>query len=137
MTPAIAMLALLVTAAGTEAPTAPAAVPAVVPPKVVQAPPAVYPAGHHEAAEVDLRVLVDATGKVGDVQVIQSGGAPFDAAATAAVKRWLFEPAKLNGTPFEAHIRIPFVFKPPPEATAPAPAPDGGATSTATPTSTP
>jgi iron complex outermembrane receptor protein len=100
-------------------PTEAAPQPAVVPPRVLSAPSAVYPEGHHEAAEVDLRVLVDTTGQVAEVEVIQTAGAAFDDAARTAVLRWHFEPAKMSGVPFGARIRIPFIFVPPPE-------PDGG-----------
>jgi TonB family protein len=111
------------------APPAPAS-PQVVPPKVVAAPPAVYPPKHTEEVEVDLRVLIGTDGAVTQVEVLHSGGADFDAAAETAAKQWKFEPAKLNGTPFEARIRIPFVFKPPPPEPS-AGAPDGGVPSTA------
>jgi iron complex outermembrane recepter protein len=94
--------------------------PTVVPPKVLEAPSAVYPTGHHEDVEVDLRVLVDTTGQVAEVEVTQSAGADFDNAARTAVLRWHFEPAQMSGVPFAARIKIPFIFRAPPE-------PDGGA----------
>jgi TonB family protein len=97
--------------------------PKLVPPKVVAAPPAIYPEGRAEAAEVDLRVEIDTSGNVAKIEVQKSGGDIFDVAARAAVAQWKFEPAMLDGVPFAANIRIPFLFKPPPGAVA---APDGG-----------
>jgi TonB family protein len=103
----------------------------ITPPKPLQTPPAIYPAGHSEAARVVLRVTVNAQGAVEGVEVIESGGVDFDHAADEAVRRWSFAPALRDGQPFAARIRIPFVFQPPAVA---APA---STTPTATPTPTP
>jgi len=84
-----------------------------IPPRVLESPAAIYPAGHHDAARVTLRVLVGVDGTVSQVDVLESGGADFDAAADKAVHSWHFAPATRDGQPFSSRIRIPFVFEPP------------------------
>ncbi len=106
--------ALLVLLSQTEAPH-------ITPPRVLDAPQAEYPAGHQDAAEVDLRVLIGVAGDVTRVETQKSAGPDFDKAAEAAVTRWKFAPATMNGEPFEATLRVPFIFK-----TSTAPPPDGG-----------
>jgi TonB family protein len=59
---------------------------------------------------VVLLVTVGTDGAVRSVSVAQSAGQPLDAAAIAAVVRWRFEPARRDGQPFEARVRIPFRF---------------------------
>lgn len=64
-----------------------------------------------EEADVVLSLLVDATGKVVDVKVVESGGDDFDAAAIEAAKKLDFEPATVDGKPSPAKIprfRVPF-----------------------------
>jgi periplasmic protein TonB len=58
---------------------------------------------------VVLRVVIDADGAVGDVEVL-AGEEPFVAAALAAVKRWRYRPALIAGAPAAVHreIRLPF-----------------------------
>jgi iron complex outermembrane recepter protein len=95
----------------------------ILAPKVIDSPAAVYPAASIEKASVVTLVTVDASGQVTGAEVVESGGAAFDAAALEAVKRWKFQPATRDGAPIPARIRIPFRFEPPP----PPPAlPDGG-----------
>ena len=50
-------------------------------------------------ATVTLSLLVGADGKTSNVQVIRSDDASFEQPAVEAVKRWLFLPAQLKGTP--------------------------------------
>jgi iron complex outermembrane recepter protein len=98
----------------------------VLPPKTIDSPPAVYPAGSTEAATVVTLVTVSVDGKVQGAEVVESGGPAFDAAALEAVKRWTFQPALRDGSPIPARIRIPFRFEPPPPPLA-----DAGQPSTA------
>jgi TonB family protein len=84
--------------------------PAVVPPQVLVAPPANYPAGHTEAAKVLLRVTVSESGTVTGSEVLESGGPDFDAAAIGAVLHWKFSPALEDGKPKSVRIKIPFEF---------------------------
>jgi len=52
-----------------------------------------------DPASVTLSLLVGADGKPSNVQVIRSSNASFEQPAVEAVKRWMFLPAQLNGTP--------------------------------------
>ena len=89
-------------------------------PEVVTRVDATYPEAELAArreATVSLQITVDAAGAVGDVTLVESGGAPFDDAATAAIRQWRFKPARRGQTAVPSHIRIPFRFAlPPPTA---------------------
>lgn len=69
-----------------------------------------YPAGAERAGEqgtVLLQVLIDASGQVLNVNVIQSSGfSELDAAALKAVKQWHFAPLAAN-----AAVRVPIKFE--------------------------
>lgn len=115
----------------------------VVPPIVEHHHEAVYPPEELAARKhgaVVLLVSVDAEGHVTDVSVAQSGGKPFDDAATAAMRLWTFTAATRDGTPVASRIRVPFHFAPP-EAPAPpevlAPAIQGQVAPSAAPATTP
>jgi len=54
-----------------------------------------------------IEALVDATGKVRSVEVLQSAGELFDAAAITAVKASSLIPANTNGKPVPVLLRIP------------------------------
>jgi protein TonB len=59
-----------------------------------------------------LYVLVSDRGRVTDVVVKQSAGDPdLDQAATDAVRRWRFEPARRGDEPVEMWVQLPFEFK--------------------------
>ena len=62
---------------------------------------------------VQLRVLVDETGHVLDVQIEHSSGNhQLDTAAREHVlHRWLFQPAQRNGVPMRAWGIVPIVFR--------------------------
>ncbi|MCU0655715.1 MAG: TonB-dependent receptor [Polyangiaceae bacterium] len=60
-------------------------------------------------AVVLLRIAISATGTVDAVDVVESGGAAFDAAALAAARQFLFEPAELDGKP--APVRIAYRYE--------------------------
>ncbi len=58
-----------------------------------------------------LRVYVAADGQVTDVQVDTSAGHPdLDRAATDAVRRWRFEPARRGTEPIGTWVRLPVQF---------------------------
>jgi len=89
----------------------------VTPPALMERVDAVYPPDAlalGEGANVVLRVTIDEGGKVSGVEVTQSGGPRFDAAATGAVMQWTFTPAQRDGKPVKSRITIPFTFEPPP-----------------------
>jgi TonB family protein len=113
------ILAGAIAIAGTSSPAAaqtpPAAAPArvIVPPKLatfVQAdfPPSEIAAGR--GATVVLQIAIDATGKVVGVTVLGSAGPAFDAAATGAASRFVFEAATLNGKPIPVKITYRYQF---------------------------
>ncbi|MBS2013955.1 MAG: TonB-dependent receptor [Deltaproteobacteria bacterium] len=103
-------------------------------PKLVKFVEADYPPERKQAgieAAVVLTIEIAATGEVANVAVAQSAGADFDAAAIAAAKQLVFEPAEVDHKPAPAKItfRYQFVIKeepplpamPAPEATPEAP----------------
>lgn len=86
------------------------------PPKLVTFVEAPYPASERalgRAAAVVLQVAIGADGKVVDAVVSESAGAAFDAAAIAAVRGFVFEPAEIDGKPAPIRIlyRYEFVLK--------------------------
>jgi TonB family protein len=93
----------------------------------------------HLSGTVVVRFLVDMRGSVRDVQVVKSTTpGVFDGAVVTAVKRWLYQPALVNGKPVEAHLQLimrfsPDIYGPPPNpglaagAVAPAAHPAGHA----------
>ncbi|HSO40751.1 MAG TPA: energy transducer TonB, partial [Labilithrix sp.] len=78
-----------------------------------------------EAATVILTIEISATGVVTNVAVAESGGPDFDAAAVAAARQFVFEPAEVDDRPAPSKVtyRYAFVLKAPPEPAVPAPAP--------------
>ncbi len=84
----------------------------VVPPKLVRFVEAVFPPSElatEKGATVTLQIAIKETGEVAGVDVSASAGAAFDAAAIAAVKRFVFEPATVNGKP--APVRITYRYE--------------------------
>ncbi len=61
-------------------------------------------------ASVLLSIEIGADGKVGNVTVAQSGGADFDAAAVAAAKQFVFDPAEVDGKPAPVKIDYRYAF---------------------------
>jgi TonB family protein len=105
----------------TEAQHAPAAAPVVfghadqTPPRPLANLPPVYPeqavAARWQGVTL-LRVHVVADGAAADVEVLSSSGhAVLDAAAVRAVRTWRFEPARHNGRPVAAAVRLPVRFQ--------------------------
>lgn len=85
-------------------------------PKLVTFVEADYPESEKSAgktAAVVLQIGIGATGSVSDVAVLESAGPAFDAAAVDAAKRFVFEPAEVNGKPAPIRInyRYQFVLK--------------------------
>ena len=110
----------LSTAITTEPATATAETTPVAPPLVesveyVRAAPPVYPKESQRKREygtVVLLVLVDALGRPAQVEVERSSGfSRLDAAARAAVEKFLFRPYEVNGVAQPAQVRIPIEFE--------------------------
>ena len=71
-----------------------------------------------------LAIDVDPAGLVEAVRVEQGAGEPFDGAATAAAKKFLFEPGRLtSGEPVPVTVSFKMRLTPPPQAEAPPPPP--------------
>ena len=87
------------------------------PPELVEFVEAPYPEAELEnprAAQVVLAILIDAQGQVGEVQVLESAGEHFDAAAVDAVKRFRFTPAEIDNVPAPVKITYRYSFQEPP-----------------------
>ena len=112
---------------GVVAPPAWGQEPALQAPRLQRFVPSPYPpdaARQGLEAEVVLRIDVDATGAVTDVQVVESAGGGFDELAEAACRRFEFAPARRDGRPISARILYRYRFTlaepaPPPSQTAP------------------
>jgi TonB family protein len=63
-----------------------------------------------EKSTVKLELTIDATGKVVNAKVVETGGPEFDAAALEAAAKLEFEPATLDGKPTRAKIPYRFNF---------------------------
>lgn len=99
--------------------------PLVTPPKLVRFVEATYPEGEEgqpEEVAVELLLTIDKDGSVTEASVAKSGGEEFDAAALAAVRQFLFEPARQDWEPLASRVRYRYVF----ELKAPPLAPDQG-----------
>jgi protein TonB len=74
-----------------------------------------YPvAARYDGAEgrVLLRVRVDAEGRVQGIEIVATSGHPIlDRAATEAVRRWRFAPARAGGTTVPGEIDVPIQFR--------------------------
>ena len=83
------------------------------PPRLVRFVAAEYPKDKHDAgitARVLLSIEISEEGKVGEVEVVESGGPDFDAAAVAAARRFVFEPAESQGHPTPVKITYRYDF---------------------------
>lgn len=64
-----------------------------------------------EEGKVILRVFVEQSGQASRVEIQTSSGFPrLDGAASAAVSRWRFLPARRGEEPVAAWVRVPIVF---------------------------
>lgn len=87
------------------------------PPELIEFVEAPYPEAElssPRAAQVVLSIAIDAAGQVGEVQVVQSAGEHFDAAAIAAVKQFRFTPAEIDDVPSPVKITYRYSFDEPP-----------------------
>lgn len=111
---------LFLLAASLVATAAEPAAPAAAPKRKVQAPVAirtVAPVHPPElkkdfiGGEVVLECLVDATGEVGEIKVIEESHPGFAAAAEEALRQWEFQPGTIDGQTAPVRIRVPFDFR--------------------------
>jgi TonB family protein len=98
-------------------------------PELVHFEEAVFPpeaAAAGKTASVEMLVTIDEKGQVSDAQVVTPVGDGFDEAALAAVRRFQFTPAEVDGAPAPIQIQYVynFVLQPPKvEESAPPPPP--------------
>jgi vitamin B12 transporter len=97
------------------APVAPAApTPQLTPPVLIDAPSADYPEparAQRLEGSVLFELIIDEQGAVSAANVLEPAGQGFDEAATAAVLRFRFEPARRDGQPMRAKLRYRYDFK--------------------------
>jgi len=83
------------------------------PPRLVTFVPADYPPARKESGEeasVVLRLTIAADGTVADAAVETTAGPDFDAAAIAAAKQFVFEPAEIDGKPAAIRLLYKYAF---------------------------
>jgi TonB family protein len=83
------------------------------PPKLVKFVKAAYPAEKHDAgitASILLSIEIGADGQVGEVEVVKGASPDFDAAAVAAAKQFVFEPAEIDNQPAPVKITYRYDF---------------------------
>src|SRR5690606_11025289 len=104
------------------------------PPELLEAATPVYPQAAAAAgleAAVKVRITIDATGAVTDVQVVEPAGDGFDEAAVAAARQYRFRPAEWDGVPgpitveTTIHFELTEVEEPAPDPAAPPPGGEG------------
>lgn len=100
--------------------------PALTAPQPLTRVSASYPAEELESgrsADVLLSAAISAGGAISDIQVVKSGGAPFDREAQTALEKWTFAPARRGEQPIDSTVQVPFRFNARPPVKAPAPTP--------------
>jgi TonB family protein len=99
--------------AGIPAPAAPAAATSAI--RIVQTTAPVFPvsgeAGGARAGEVHFVINVDAGGNLADFLVAGYTHADFVAAASAALREWRYEPARVRGEPVGSRAEIAFHYE--------------------------
>lgn len=84
------------------------------PARVTHAPAPAYPGSamrRRESGEVLLHLQVGSNGRLRNVEILRSSGSrALDRAATQAVRRWRFEPARRNGAAVDGTLQIPIQF---------------------------
>jgi protein TonB len=83
-----------------------------LPPQIISTAEPSYPPNAVAGGTVILKVTINSSGVIGDVQVLQDAKG-FTRQAIETVRKWKFEPAKLNGKPVEASIPVAFSFSQP------------------------
>lgn len=83
--------------------------PSFEPPEVVSSAEPVYPVMAMGPGTVVFAVSINADGDIQDVKVVQNSEA-FQASALAAIKRWKFKPATLDGKPVPSVLPVAFSF---------------------------
>jgi TonB family protein len=68
----------------------------------------------NQSGEVILRVVVEANGTIGKIDVLAPGPMGMGEAAVEAVRKWVYRPARVNGQPVAVWkvIRVKFALRP-------------------------
>jgi len=64
-----------------------------------------------KTGRVILSVLIDKTGRVRSITVLESNGEEFDQAAIKAIMASSFIPARIDGNPVAVRLKLPITFK--------------------------
>lgn len=64
----------------------------------------------HVSGLVIVTIEVDAQGNVASAAIEKSSNSEFNQPAVAALKKWRFKPARQNGSPVTATVKIPVKF---------------------------
>jgi TonB family protein len=88
----------------------------LVPPRVVKETPPLYTKGAFDRGvegRVVLKVIIRKDGSMGPVRVHQSLDEELDEAAAEAVRKWQFDPARVNGEPINVltNIEVDFIIQ--------------------------
>jgi TonB family protein len=86
----------------------------VVPPVIVRQSFPNFPGRLVSAAAGTVEVVVDATGAVESVEMIDSAHPQYDKLAVAAARRWEYEPARVDGVPVKYVKRVQINLSPSP-----------------------
>ncbi len=81
-------------------------------PQAIQRVPPDYPPAardKHIEGTVLVQILVDRSGRVADTKIVKSVP-ELDGAAVAALKQWLFKPARSKGVPVAVWVAVPMKF---------------------------
>jgi protein TonB len=81
-------------------------------PQVVSTVEPAYPVNSVAGGTVVLKVTISSSGEITDVRVLQEAKG-FTHLAIEAVRKWKFQPAKLDGRPITASIPVSFSFSQP------------------------
>lgn len=98
----------------------------LTPPSLVERVEASYPEAAKQRgveAKVALRLSIDESGAVTDVELLEPAGEGFDEAAIEAARRFRFQPARRGVTAIPARVRYVYTFELPKAEPAPAPLP--------------
>lgn len=107
------VLATLV-ALAVSVPTAAYAQPTITPPEIQSMPEAVLPDGTPRADhDIQLELTIGLDGQVSEVVVLKGVGEPWDSAAVAAAKRFVFTPAMADGKPIAVKVPFTYAFRKP------------------------
>jgi TonB family protein len=87
---------------------------AIKPPKPKHTPDADFPAqarNQHKEGIVAVHAVVDERGTLRSISVYSSSGPEFTANTMEALRKWIFDPARLNDQPVAVFLNITMIFR--------------------------